>query len=290
MKKARIVHARLNEKGTTTGGKVGDQNGREIMVSENTRTDWNVVLVPPNPRVADQMVDLAIQIANNNNYGYSQSDRLSMYRAVSSQGVASGSGDCDCSSFISGVALLCGASVRHDATTRNMRTEFKQAGWTVSTDTLLLQDATYARKGMIYLAEGKHTAMAIENGGNVGSAPVWLIARTKAILWDLSGMNKIAEISAGEGVTCNVDLSNPDYLHVKWHDQVGLASTSSFDCPLLWRVARYDADIYTDKGCSKKIGTVKQGQGATINNLFCSEIYTRCNVGGVNGYVRAGVF
>lgn len=39
-----IVHASLNEKGTTTGGKTGDQTGKEICVRSYYNRPWNYVL------------------------------------------------------------------------------------------------------------------------------------------------------------------------------------------------------------------------------------------------------
>ena len=40
----RIAHASINEKGTTTGGKTGDQTGREICIREYYDYPWNIHL------------------------------------------------------------------------------------------------------------------------------------------------------------------------------------------------------------------------------------------------------
>lgn len=39
-----VVSASINEKGTTTGGKVGDQTGREILIRPYYNYPWNIVL------------------------------------------------------------------------------------------------------------------------------------------------------------------------------------------------------------------------------------------------------
>ena len=64
----RIGSARINEKGTTTGGKAGDQTGGEVSIQNYYlhRKGWYVAR-PKDPTVAEKIVQ-AMEAACNNNY------------------------------------------------------------------------------------------------------------------------------------------------------------------------------------------------------------------------------
>lgn len=81
-----IVNASLNEKGTTTGGKPGDQTGREIRICPNYG-EWDFVFRYPDERVATAAALFAVSIANDDSHGYDQRFRWNE------------KGDYDCSSL-----------------------------------------------------------------------------------------------------------------------------------------------------------------------------------------------
>lgn len=112
-----IVHASLNEKGTISGGKKGDNTGREICTRSNYG-DWDYVLRYPDERIATQATLYALEIANDDSHGYDQINRW-------------GSPDYDCSSLVITVYDKAGVPVKAKGATYtgNMRDAFKRCGF-----------------------------------------------------------------------------------------------------------------------------------------------------------------
>lgn len=105
-----IGNARISEKGTVNGAK-GDQTGKEVMTQDwSTGGRWSYVIRPKSAEVAKKIAAAMVAACNNNNIGYSQADRLSLYNIVSKNGwniAKAGKCNCDCSSL---VAVCCNAA------------------------------------------------------------------------------------------------------------------------------------------------------------------------------------
>ena len=101
-----IVAARIDEHGNISGGSAGDQTGREVMKQKRTASGkWSKVYIPP--RNGDIIAKLAVQAAANDNIGYDQKNRLTLYKLASANGfnlAKVGKCECDCSSL---VAVCC---------------------------------------------------------------------------------------------------------------------------------------------------------------------------------------
>lgn len=78
-----IVQALSNEKGTTTGGKVGDQTGKEIFIKEyyNSPPHWDVVL-----RYPEAEENPTWSVGKNLHYGDKSSDVYEVALALEKQG------------------------------------------------------------------------------------------------------------------------------------------------------------------------------------------------------------
>lgn len=70
-----IAHASIGENGKVTGGKVGDQTGKEVCVRAWYSKPWGYVLRLKDEKVRKQFGNNMIDIANNNNVGYNQTNR-----------------------------------------------------------------------------------------------------------------------------------------------------------------------------------------------------------------------
>lgn len=70
-----IAHASIGENGKITGGKVGDQTGKEVCIRTWYSKPWGHVLRILNDKVRKQFANNMIDIANNNNIGYNQINR-----------------------------------------------------------------------------------------------------------------------------------------------------------------------------------------------------------------------
>ena len=79
MSKILIAHANINEAGQISGGKAGDQTGSEVCVQPYFDHKWEYIIRPIDPALAEKMAADACIIAGNDNVGYDQPDRYSMY-------------------------------------------------------------------------------------------------------------------------------------------------------------------------------------------------------------------
>lgn len=111
-----IVHASLNEKGTITGGRPGDQKN-EICIRSNYG-EWDCVLRYPDERIATAAALFAVNIANDNAHGYDQINRW-------------GNPDFDCSSLVITSYEKQGVPVKSKGATYtgNMKDAFKRCGF-----------------------------------------------------------------------------------------------------------------------------------------------------------------
>ena len=155
-----IVHASINEKGTATGGKTGDQTGREITTRayyeptyKDGKNGWDVVLRYPDPVLADEYTTKAEQIAKDDAHGYDQIHRDGP--------------DFDCSSLVCSVVRAVGIPTT-STYTGNMLTGFKKCGFyevdfteTTQEPTGTPQTAPSTSNGSIYIVKKGDTLTAI---------------------------------------------------------------------------------------------------------------------------------
>lgn len=126
-----IVAARIDENGRASGGAVGDQTGREVTVQTlSSSGKWTSILRPH--RNASVIVQQAFNAAANDNIGYDQSNRTSLYSLAKASGwnlSKVGRCECDCSSLVAVLANCAGYPVSKDMYTGNERSVLKSAGW-----------------------------------------------------------------------------------------------------------------------------------------------------------------
>jgi hypothetical protein len=170
----RIGHASWSEN-KTAYGIAGDSTGYEVCINP----DFNIESLQPNIVLRPKTASLANSSANaceagclNNNIGYSQSGRNTLYNLAKAKNynLASIDTKCntDCSAFMTVCAIAGGARIDYSSngpTTTNMRTRFKQSGdYTVLTDSKHLTQTDYLKRGDILVCEGNHTVMVLDNG------------------------------------------------------------------------------------------------------------------------------
>jgi hypothetical protein len=174
--KIKIGHASISEN-NSVNGTAGDSTGKEVYINDNfdiTSLLPNVLLRPKTSVLADASVKACIAGCNNNNIGYSQSGRNTLYNLAKSNGYdLSKVGLCntDCSAFMTVCAIAGGSKIAYGSnapTTSNMRTRFKQSGnYTIITDSKHLKMTDYLKRGDILVCEGSHTVMVLENGNSM---------------------------------------------------------------------------------------------------------------------------
>ena len=169
----KIGHASIDENGRIAGGKTGDQTTREIGVAVWYSKPWNVYLECTDAVLADKAATIMERICKNDNYGYCQTDRWEGYQSIVANGknVDRGKGDFDCSSLVIACYILAGLPMSADGYTGNLRNKLVKTGkFKAYTESKYIKSDTYARRGGIFLKEGSHVVMALENGSAAGTS------------------------------------------------------------------------------------------------------------------------
>ena len=74
----RIGHARIDERGKASGGALGDNNRKEVMISDWYNKPWIAVFRAKDSSVAEKIAKTMETACANNNIGYDQSNRTSL--------------------------------------------------------------------------------------------------------------------------------------------------------------------------------------------------------------------
>ena len=171
----RIGHASIDENGKATGGAAGDQNGKEVLIRDWYNKPWNVLLRPVRPEVAEKSAVACEAACANENIGYDQHGRNTLYTKAKAMGFDIAAIDtaceCDCSSLMHVCAIAGGANLTYGSnghTTRTMVKEFVASGEYVKlTGSEYLTSDRLLKRGDILVKEGSHTVMVLDNGAEV---------------------------------------------------------------------------------------------------------------------------
>lgn len=170
-----IGHASISEKGTINGAS-GDQTGKEVCTRSWYKKPWNVMLICTDKALAARAAQEMRYACANNNIGYGQNDRRTAYDSAVKNGrtFKNAKGNTDCSQLVAGCYILAGLSgLSADCYTGNLRQALLNTGkFKAYTDSAHLNSDVYAEVGAIYLKEGSHVVMALENGSKAGESAV----------------------------------------------------------------------------------------------------------------------
>ena len=164
-----IVHARHDENGGIAG-KAGDQTGHEVEKSELCGS-WEWIIRPINSDLRHGIAEAACQAAENDNIGYSQSDRTSLFKEWKAAGTIRDIArkcNCDCSSLVAVCVNAAGIPVSPTMYTGNEKK--------LLTDIAFFVSLPYENKkllvGDILLRSG-HTAIVVydSEGADTTGAP-----------------------------------------------------------------------------------------------------------------------
>lgn len=162
----KVGHARISETGKTYGKK-GDQTTTEVCVTNWVNPGWAFVAIHPDPAVRERHAQNVEKCCANDNVGYGQPDRNTLWAEYQKTGDLSRVGPCntDCSEMQNTCAVAAKTpGVTHAAngwTTSTMRAALKAAGYKILTTNLT---EAFAVRGAIYVKPGEHTVCALTNG------------------------------------------------------------------------------------------------------------------------------
>lgn len=173
-----IGHASIDERGKASGGRAGDQTGREVCTRSWYSKGWKYCLRPKSATVAERMAKACEQGCANNKIGYDQSQRNSLHyyakRCGYNLAIINTKCETDCSAFMTVCALAGGVSALEYSgnapTTSTMVDKFRVTGaFTVLTDSKYLTGDAYLKRGDILVKPGSHTVMVLSNGSKAGA-------------------------------------------------------------------------------------------------------------------------
>lgn len=202
-----IFNAGRDERGKYSGGKAGDQ-GSEVVIRSWYKRPWQVVLRYQNREVAQAIADIAKATAENDNVGYDQSQRLAFFNELRKtywqpENIETPC-ETDCSASTAAIVIAAGhrcgmpklQQVNPSLTTRNLRKNLVNAGFTAYVDGIYTGSDKFLLPGDILLLEGHHAAINLSKGK--GDDRLLEIAKeVKAGLWDTGAKRKAALGAAG---------------------------------------------------------------------------------------------
>ncbi len=164
-----IGHAGGNEWGGIYGGNPGDQTGTEVYIRTWYNADWNLMFRPKDPKVAEKIATAMEQACANDNIGYNQNNRVSLYYAAKEKNwdisKVAKKVDTDCSSLVAVCCNAAGLPVSKDNWTGAQRENLNATGaFVMYSAKKYLRQEDYLKRGDILLHEGHHTAVVLTNG------------------------------------------------------------------------------------------------------------------------------
>lgn len=259
----KISNCGSNENGKTTGGKAGDQTGKEYRVISWYSRPWKCVLRFPDPKVGEEIARISEAAAKNDNVGYCQTHRRTYHDALKAANWNPAAikkpveTDCSASTLANIIAAghKCGIAalkqINPDGYTGNMRAALKKAGFTVLTDSKYLTSSDYLLPGDILLNDNAHAAVNLTAGPKAKAAAVTTPAASatgnnEKAIWNFligKGMNAYA----AAGIMGNLyaeSAFNPRNLQNSYEKKFGLTDEEY--------TAAVDAGTYTNfaKDCA----------------------------------------
>lgn len=173
-----------DENGRISGGKAGDQTGKEWCLRAWYNRPWSCVLRHPDATVRQYHADMAEAAAKNDLIGYDQGQRdtfgVQLKAAGDDPAKIKVACEADCSKGVIDITKAIGRKTGRkelqniQATyTGNMRAAYKAAGYQVLTASKYLTSPDYLLPGDILLNDSHHTATNITKGAKAdgGSTP-----------------------------------------------------------------------------------------------------------------------
>lgn len=166
-----IGHASIDERGKANSGKAGDQTLKEVYKRTWYKKPWHTVFRPKSPEIAEKIAKAMEQACANNNIGYDQYQRTTLFDLAKAKkwNISKVDKKCetDCSALVAVCCNAAGVTVSKDMYTGNQKSVLKGTGkFTIYTDSKYVNSSDYLMRGDILLGDG-HTAIVLSNGTKV---------------------------------------------------------------------------------------------------------------------------
>lgn len=176
-----ISNSGHDENGKYSGGRAGDQTGKEWALINWYNRPWTCVLRHPDAKVREKLASLSEKAAKNDKIGYDQGQRGTYWTQLKTVGYDPAkitvACEADCSAgvtanvkavgYLLGIEKLKNVSI---TSTHYMRKILKAAGFEVLTESKYLTSDKYLLRGDILLNDGHHTAVNCTNGSKASAS------------------------------------------------------------------------------------------------------------------------
>lgn len=202
----KIGHARIDERGKTSGGALGDNNGKEVMISDWYNKPWVAVFRAKDASVAEKIAKTMEAACANDNIGYDQSNRTSLYQLAKANGwnlASVAKCETDCSALVSVCVNAAGITVSKDMYTGNEKAILNATGkFTCYTSSDYCKASGKLQKGDILLGNG-HTAIVVQSA----VASTATVTTSKKVATD-SASKKDSSLAGTYKTTANLNMRN----------------------------------------------------------------------------------
>ena len=166
-----IGHASIDERGKAKGGAAGDQTLKEVYKRTWYSKPWHTVFRAKSPEIAEKIAKAMEQACANNNIGYDQYQRTTLYTLAKAKkwNISKVTEKCetDCSALVAVCCNAAGVTVSKDMYTGNEKSVLKGTGkFTIYTESKYVNSSNYLMRGDILLGNG-HTAIVLSDGAKV---------------------------------------------------------------------------------------------------------------------------
>jgi hypothetical protein len=207
--KTKIGHASQDETSKAKGGKAGDQTAKEVTIRDwyLHKNGWTAVLRAKDSNVAEKIAKAMEQACANDNIGYDQSQRTTLFEQAEklnwNLSKINHKCECDCSSLVAVCVNAAGLQVSKNMYTGNMKEVLLATkAFNVLSDKKYLSKADYLKRGDILIGQG-HTAIVL--GSNIESAKNFDNSLVGKYTVTATKLN----IRCGAGITKNVLVTIP---------------------------------------------------------------------------------
>ena len=171
-----VSNCSLDENGKASGGRAGDQTGREWLIQAWYDKGWTHCFRYPSSTVRECISQLAEEAARNDKIGYDQNQRTTFWSKLKNSGYhpknITEACEADCSSGVAAIVKSTGyllgipklQNVSVDMYTGSQINTLSQAGFQVLTDSKYLTSDKYLLRGDILLKKGSHTLINLTDG------------------------------------------------------------------------------------------------------------------------------
>ena len=188
------VWASSNENGKASGGKLGDQTTNEVKEGNYYSFGQDVIYRFNDKNMAKKFAAKMREAAANQNIGYDQSNRTTLYKEAKKlnydiQAIKTPCA-CDCSSLVACCLIAVGLDVSATMTTSSLKQWLVKTGQFTAIPTTYDQSKKSLQLGDIINKAGKHVIVCVEGEDNTEVVPAAKVAYAKKRDAALSGTYK----------------------------------------------------------------------------------------------------